>query len=234
MVQQFIRDGSLGCVILNFFAVFALKRGVLAMAQGRLYTMSAPSGAGKTSLVKALLPSLEGLEVSVSHTTREQRSGEQQGVDYFFTEPAEFSRMSKEGLFLEQAEVFGNFYGTSKQAVLDLLEQGCDVLLEIDWQGAAQVRQQIPETLSIFILPPSKEALEERLTARGQDDAAIIVGRMAQALSEMSHYHEADYLVINDDFEQALSELQQIVAAERLRCVPQGEQHRDLLLSLLA
>jgi len=204
------------------------------MAKGRLYTMSAPSGAGKTSLVKALLPSVEGLQVSVSHTTRQQREAEQQGVDYFFTEQAEFSRMVREGHFLEHAEVFGNFYGTSKQAVLDLLEQGIDVLLEIDWQGAAQVRQQIPETLSIFILPPSKEALEERLTARGQDDAAIIAGRMAQALSEMSHYHEADYLVINDDFEQALMELQQILAAERLRCAVQGEEHHKLLVSLLA
>ncbi|MDQ7074619.1 MAG: guanylate kinase [Gammaproteobacteria bacterium] len=204
------------------------------MATGRLYTMSAPSGAGKTSLVKALLQSVSGLQVSVSHTTRTQRSGEQHGEDYFFTERADFEQMVSDGRFLEQAEVFGNFYGTSKQAVLDLLEQGVDVLLEIDWQGAAQVRQQMPETISIFILPPSKEALQERLTARGQDNAEVITGRMAQALSEMSHYHEADYLVINDDFAQALEELQHILAAERLRCTVQGEQQQKLLASLLA
>ncbi|MDQ7016825.1 MAG: guanylate kinase [Gammaproteobacteria bacterium] len=204
------------------------------MATGRLYTMSAPSGAGKTSLVKALLQRVSGLQVSVSHTTRTQRLGEQHGEDYFFTERADFEQMVSEGRFLEQAEVFGNFYGTSKQVVLDLLEQGVDVLLEIDWQGAAQVRQQMPETISIFILPPSKEALQERLTARGQDDAEIIAGRMAQALSEMSHYHEANYLVINDDFAQALEELQHILAAERLRCAVQCDRQQKLLASLLA
>jgi guanylate kinase len=205
----------------------------IPMSQGTLFIVSAPSGAGKTSLVKALRDRLDGFTVSVSHTTRPRRSGEEPGRDYHFVDTAAFERMIGEGAFLEHARVFDNYYGTSQTAVETALALRKDVLLEIDWQGAAQVRRALPEAVSIFILPPSRRALQQRLEARGQDDHETIARRMRDALSEMSHYSEYDYLVINDDFETALAELRAIVLACRLRTVRQVEAHRKMLLGLL-
>jgi guanylate kinase len=199
-----------------------------------LLVLSAPSGAGKTSLVKALLKATTGITVSVSHTTRKPRSGESDGVEYHFVSVETFRNMVADGAFLEHAQVFDNFYGTSRSAALDLLKRGIDVILEIDWQGARQVRTMIPGAVSIFILPPSRQALEERLRGRGQDGEEVIARRMRDAISEMSHYAEFDYLVINDQFEQALLELQSIVAARRLRTAVQQASQRELLSSLLA
>lgn len=210
------------------------------MPEGNLYLISAPSGAGKTSLVKALLAApLEqradaGLCVSVSHTTRPKRPGEEHGVNYHFVDVATFEDMQNRGIFLENAVVFGNFYGTSREWVQARLSLGWDVILEIDWQGAAQVKARMPEAVSIFILPPSRAALEQRLTARGQDDAAVIAERMAKAVHEMSHYEQADYLVINDDFDTALADLQAILRANTLRRSVQTQRHAALLASLLS
>jgi guanylate kinase len=203
------------------------------MSQGTLFVVSAPSGAGKTSLVKALRDSVDGFTVSVSHTTRAQRPGEQHGRDYFFVERSEFERMIEAGEFLEHARVFDNHYGTARSTVEAALEQGRDVLLEIDWQGARQVRALMPGCLSIFILPPSRKALQERLTTRGQDDHETIARRMRDAMSEMSHYGEYDYLVVNDDFEHALADLKSIVAANRLGMARQVEKHREMITGLL-
>lgn len=201
--------------------------------QGTLFVVSAPSGAGKTSLVKALLESTPGLHVSVSHTTRPQRPGEVNGVNYHFVTPEQFSRMLEQDAFLEHAEVFGNLYGTSKQSVLDQLNAGQDVVLEIDWQGAEQVRKQSPHAVGVFILPPSRDALQTRLTGRGQDADEVISRRMAQSTEQISHYVEFDYLIINDDFETALSELKAVVQAQRLRQGQQSQRHQALLASLL-
>ncbi|MES9967130.1 MAG: guanylate kinase, partial [Sedimenticola sp.] len=184
---------------------------------GTLFIVSAPSGAGKTSLLKALVESEEGIQVSVSHTTRQMRPGETDGVDYHFVEVDEFSRMIGEGAFLEHAQVFDNFYGTSESGIRAQLEQGVDVILEIDWQGARQVRERIPGTVSIFILPPTQQALRQRLGGRGQDSDEIIDRRMRDAQSEISHYGEYDYLIVNDLFEQALGELRAVVASQRFR-----------------
>jgi len=200
---------------------------------GTLYTVSAPSGAGKTSLVKALVDSDSGVTVSVSHTTRAMRPGEAHGVNYHFVERAEFLEMLERSAFLEHAQVFDNYYGTSKEWVQETLAGGHDVILEIDWQGAEQVRRLLPDTVGIFILPPSQEALRERLTGRGQDDDSVIERRMAQAIDEMSHYVEADYLVINDDFDHALAELRAIISAQRSRLSRQQQQHTALLQALL-
>ncbi|TFH75559.1 guanylate kinase [Gammaproteobacteria bacterium LSUCC0112] len=203
------------------------------MARGTLYTISAPSGAGKTSLVNALLG--EGdpqLCVSVSHTTRAKRPGETHGVNYHFVSRDAFLQMRADGAFLESAEVFGNLYGTSAHWVEMQLHQGMDVILEIDWQGAEQVRQQI-ETKSIFILPPSLETLLQRLNSRGQDDQDIIDRRMQQARDEISHYGAADYLVINDNFETALQDLRAIVRAARLEQAHQASNRAELLKNLL-
>jgi len=201
---------------------------------GTLYIISAPSGAGKTSLVKALLKETPGITVSVSHTTRKPRPGETDGVEYHFVDVETFRLMVSDGAFLEHAQVFDNFYGTSRSAALDLLKRGTDVILEIDWQGARQVRTMIPGAVSIFILPPSRNALEERLRGRGQDGEEVIARRMRDAISEMTHYAEFDYLVINDQFEQALLELQAIITARRLRTTVQQAGHRQLLDALLA
>ncbi len=201
---------------------------------GTLYIVSAPSGAGKTSLVKALLKETPGITVSVSHTTRQPRPGETDGVEYHFVTVETFRTMVADGAFLEHAQVFDNFYGTSRSAALDLLKRGTDVILEIDWQGARQVREMIPGAVSIFILPPSRQALEARLRGRGQDGEEVIARRMRDAISEMSHYGEFDYLVINDQFEQALLELQAIVTARRLRTTVQQANHQLLLGALLA
>jgi guanylate kinase len=203
------------------------------MQLGTLYIISAPSGAGKTSLVKALLEQLEGVEVSVSHTTRSMRPGEKNGVDYHFVDEAQFLAMVGQAEFLEHAQVFDNYYGTAQSAVEQRLEAGADVILEIDWQGAAQVRKQMPQSRSIFILPPSKAALEERLRGRGQDSDEVIARRMQDAVSEMSHFPEFDYLVINDDFEVALGELKAIMQANRLLLARQEFLHKDLLSDLM-
>lgn len=203
------------------------------MQAGTLYTVSAPSGAGKTSLVKALVDSDSGITVSVSHTTRAMRPGEEHGVNYHFVERQQFLDMLERNAFLEHAQVFDNYYGTSKDWVAETLASGRDVILEIDWQGATQVRRQLPDTVGIFILPPSQQALRERLTGRGQDDDSVIERRMSQAIDEMSHYVEADYLVINDDFGTALEELRAIVTAQRSRLARQQQRHADLLQALL-
>lgn len=204
------------------------------VSQGALYIISAPSGAGKTSLVKALLESMDDLIVSVSHTTRAMRPGEESGVHYHFVDQATFINMQEEGNFLEHAKVFDNYYGTSKQVVQDNLNRGLDVILEIDWQGAQQVRERFGNCQSVFILPPSKSALRERLTNRGQDDETIINRRMQDAVNEMVHYKEFDYLVINDDFDQALQELRCIITAERMRAERQTTKYQQLLVELLS
>ena len=203
-------------------------------ARGTLYIVSAPSGAGKTSLVKALLKLMEGISVSVSHTTRAKRPGEEDGVNYHFVDTATFTAMIEEGAFLEHAQVFDNYYGTSEPSVIDQLASGQDVILEIDWQGAQQVRKRFPDAVGIFILPPSKTALRERLTDRGQDDEATIDRRMRDAESEMSHYHEFDYVVVNDQFDVALAELQAIVTSQRLHIHRQGPGLAQLVSELLA
>ncbi len=201
---------------------------------GTLFIVSAPSGAGKTSLVKALVDSTPGVCVSVSHTTREMRPGEQNGVNYHFVSHDEFLQMVGQNAFLEHAKVFANYYGTSQAWVEATLAGGQDVILEIDWQGAAQVRRLMPKSVSIFILPPSQECLLERLTGRGQDGEEVINARMAEAKSEMSHYLEADYLIINDDFDTALNEFQAILVAERARLEKQQHKHQSLLQNLLS
>jgi len=201
---------------------------------GSLYVISAPSGAGKTSLVNALLQSTEGIVVSVSHTTRASRPGEEDGVHYHFTDVETFQAMIASGDFLEHAQVFDNFYGTSRQSVQAQLAQGVDVILEIDWQGARLVRQQISDCKGIFILPPSVAALEERLRGRGQDGDDIIERRMRDARSESSHYDEYEYLIINDDFDTALAELRAVFVAQRLQLDRQTKRYAPLLDELLA
>ncbi len=201
---------------------------------GTLYILSAPSGAGKTSLVKALLQQDEQVGVSVSHTTRAMRPGEADGVDYNFVSMDTFNALIEQGQFLEYAEVFGNKYGTSQQWVKEQLAAGRDVILEIDWQGAEQVRRLMPEAVTVFILPPSRSALRERLNARGQDSDEVIEGRMAEATSEMSHYPEYDFLLINDDFETALQQLASLFQARRLRQSAQQIRHQGLLEQLLS
>ncbi len=200
---------------------------------GTLYIFSAPSGAGKTSLVKALLAETEGIEVSVSHTTRAMRPGEQDGVDYHFISKDEFENLVEADAFLEHAQVFDNFYGTARSSIETRLAAGADVILEIDWQGARQVRAWKSDAVSVFILPPSRQALEARLRGRGQDNEEIIARRMRDAVSESSHYAEFDYLVINDQFELALQDLQAIVRARRLREPVQAQRHAALLAGLL-
>lgn len=204
------------------------------MSSGQLFIVSAPSGAGKTSLVKALLARHPEITVSVSHTTRAPRPGEEDGRHYHFIDAARFAAMVDGGEFLEHAEVFGNRYGTSRQSVEHSLASGSDVLLEIDWQGAAQVRELLPAARSVFILPPSRDVLLARLRGRGQDDEATIARRTAEAVAEMRHYAQADYLLINDDFETALAELASIVLAARLATARQREAHAGLIDSLLS
>ncbi|MEQ8514903.1 MAG: guanylate kinase [Chromatocurvus sp.] len=200
---------------------------------GTLFTVSAPSGAGKTSLLETLVGRSPNLRVSVSHTTRARRSGETDGINYHFVDRATFQGMLAESAFLEHAEVFGNYYGTSASWVNEQLASGIDVILEIDWQGAGQVKKLIPETQSIFILPPSRETLYERLKGRGQDDDETISRRMSQAVSEMSHYVEYDYLVVNADFARAVDDLAAIVASQTLRTASQAVRHVTLLQRLL-
>ncbi|CAI8360122.1 MAG: Guanylate kinase [Porticoccaceae bacterium UBA1117] len=184
------------------------------MTKGTLFIISAPSGAGKTSLVAEILKRVANIKASVSHTTRACRPGEQDGVNYFFVSKNQFQEMIKNADFLEHAEVFGNYYGTSERWVRDSLADGTDVILEIDWQGAEQTRQQFPSSKSIFILPPSIQALEVRLNNRGQDDSIVINQRVAAAKDEMSHYAEADYVMVNDDFKLAIDHLEKIILGQ--------------------
>ncbi len=203
------------------------------MSKGTLFTVSAPSGAGKTSLVAALLEKDKNIKVSVSHTTRNMRPGEVDGVDYHFVTRELFDQMVESDGFLEHANVFDHCYGTSKQWVEKTLDQGIDVILEIDWQGAQQIRQLMPQAQGIFILPPSREALLHRLQGRGQDNKEVIERRMQDAISEMSHYKESQWLIINDNFEDALSQLHAVINAQRLSTQTQSEKHSELLASLL-
>ena len=202
--------------------------------QGNLYTVSAPSGAGKTSLVKALIDSMNSILVSVSHTTRPIRPGELDGVNYHFVEEHTFLDMVNNGEFLEHAKVFTNYYGTCQKWVEETLAKGIDVVLEIDWQGATQIRKILPDTISIFILPPSRECLLRRLKERGQDGDDVIDARMAEAKNEISHYVESNYLIVNDDFAAALQEFRSIIVAERSKLEKQRERHQSLITSLLS
>jgi guanylate kinase len=202
------------------------------MAKGTLFIISAPSGAGKTSLVAEILAQINNIQASISHTTRDCRPGEQNGINYHFVDRQQFVNMIENNAFLEHAEVFGNYYGTSQEWVEATLKTGTDVILEIDWQGAEQVRSKFADSQSIFILPPSKQALRERLNGRGQDHAEVIEKRFAAATEEMSHYVEADYLVINDDFALALEQLKSIISAQRCKMPVLG--HEKLLSDLLS
>ena len=204
------------------------------MSQGVLFVVSAPSGAGKTSLVRELRAKVEGFTVSVSHTTRPQRPGERHGDDYFFVDQGTFEDMAAVGAFLEYARVFDHHYGTARSSVETALSSGKDVLLEIDWQGARQIKASMPDCQSLFILPPSLDALSHRLHGRGQDDAETIARRMQDAISEISHYAEYDYLIVNDDFDTALAEMRSIVLASRLKTFSQSVRHKALIESLLA
>ena len=199
-----------------------------------LFVISAPSGAGKTSLISALVGSDSSLRVSVSHTTRPRRAAERDGVHYHFVGAAEFEAMRVAGEFLEWATVFGHSYGTSDKTVREALRAGCDVILEIDWQGARQVRERWPRSVAIFVLPPCRAALAERLRGRGQDAAEVIAKRTAQAVEDISHYREFDHLVVNDDFQLALRALRRIVAASRAGETPPSPDHSALLAELLS
>ncbi len=199
------------------------------MPQGTLYIVSAPSGAGKTSLLKAVRLQLENLKVAVSHTTRDPRPGEIDGEHYHFVSQQEFHKIEDSGDFLEHAEVFGNFYGTSRKSVNSQLDAGYNVVLEIDWQGAQQVRKVYPQAVTIFILPPSVKELANRLNARGQDSAEIIQGRMDQAQSEISHYDEYQYLIINDDLDEAIQMLINVFTQPEKFLPPTQEKLNKLL-----
>ena len=203
------------------------------MTKGTLYVISAASGAGKTSLVNAVLEQVSDIEVSVSHTTRAPRDGEVDGVNYHFVDRNRFQEMVNAGEFFESATVFGNMYGTSRQHIQEQLLKGRDVILEIDWQGARQIRQLMADCKSIYIAPPSIAALRERLTSRGQDDEVVIEKRMREAVSEMSHYAEFEYLVINDDFDEARENLAAIILGERMLLEHQQHKHAELLAELL-
>ncbi len=201
---------------------------------GTLYIVSAPSGAGKTTLVGALLKNMPDIKASISHTTRPMRPGEKEGINYHFVSEEIFLSLINKEAFLEHAQVFNHFYGTSKEWVEKTLSEGIDVILEIDWQGAEQIRDLIPESKSIFILPPSLEALEERLIKRGQDDPIVIKRRLAAAKEEISHYMMADYLLINDGFDETLVEFNSIILHERLKLQSQKQKNLNLLNSLLS
>lgn len=196
---------------------------------GNLFIVAAPSGGGKTSLVKNLIESLDDIEVSISHTTRAMRPGEQDGVDYFFIKEQQFRDMIQAHAFIEHAHVFNHLYGTSRAQIANRLAHGIDVVLDIDWQGAQQIRQAFPQALSVFIIPPSLEALKQRLKNRSQDNEEVIADRMQKAEAELSHYPEFDYLIVNDDFEQAALELKSIVIAHRLQIDRQVNKQAKLL-----
>jgi guanylate kinase len=199
---------------------------------GELFVISAPSGAGKTSLVHALLGINPHIDLSVSYTTRDPRPGEQDGKDYHFVSRETFLGMAKRGEFLESAEVYGNLYGTSQTWISQEIAKGRDILLEIDWQGAAQVRRLFPDCVSIFILPPSLAALEQRLKGRGKDNDAVIAKRMAAVREDVAHVAEFDYVIINDILDEALRELDAVVLSARLRCAKQLSRHQVLINQL--
>ncbi|ABM05306.1 guanylate kinase [Psychromonas ingrahamii 37] len=203
---------------------------------GTLYIVSAPSGAGKSSLINALLAEKKDwqAQVSISHTTRQARVGEVDGEHYYFVSTENFKKLIAENAFFEWAEVFGNYYGTSRIAIEEALAKGVDVLLDIDWQGARQVRNMMPDAKGIFILPPSRTELEARLNKRGQDSKEIITKRMNQAQAEMSHYDEYDYLIINDDFDSASKELSAIMKARRNEQAKQAIKYQTTIKELLA
>ncbi len=203
------------------------------MVTGTLYIVAAPSGAGKTSLLRMLVGHDEHIRIAVSHTTRPKRQGEMDGVDYHFVDSEQFLQMVRDGLFLEHASVFDNYYGTSEEEVQQELAQGMDVILEIDWQGAQQVRSKVEGAVSIFILPPSRESLIERLTERGQDSSKVIERRTEEAQSEISHYNEFDFIVINDVFDRAVDELRAIIISQRLRLQAQAELHSEMIGRML-
>jgi len=197
---------------------------------GKLFIISAPSGAGKTSLAQALIANAANAKMSVSHTTRPRRASEVEGVDYFFVSKAQFLDMVDDGIFLEYAEVYGNYYGTSRSAVEQMLAQGVNVLLDIDWQGARLVRKQMPHAVSISILPPSIVELERRLRSRGSDSDDVIQSRMRQALDEMRHSDESDFRVLNDDFNLALNDLTLILSGESDKLRPLTVNLASLLI----
>lgn len=203
------------------------------MPQGQLFVISAPSGAGKTSLVAATIARVSDLTVSVSHTTRSPRPGEVNGRDYHFVDQSEFDALIASQALFEHAQVFGNFYGTSKEAIESQLASGIDVILEIDWQGASQVRMMAPDAVSIFILPPTRDALRERLIGRQQDDSTIIDARMAEADETIEQAPHFDYWVINDDFEIALGQLKSIIISHRQRRPQIQAKHPNFLEKLL-
>ena len=202
------------------------------MKSSCLFTISAPSGAGKTSLVKALLDRKSDVTVCVSHATRDKRPGEVDAQDYHFVSIEAFEKMVQQDAFLEHAKVFDNYYGTSQKVVEGLLQQGKNVILEIDWQGALQVKQKMPDTVAIFILPPSRETLRQRLTGRATDDASIIERRMVDADREMSHYSDAEYLIVNDDFELALYDLECVIHSQSLTLERQKLKNMALIASI--
>ncbi|ETX12073.1 guanylate kinase [Marinomonas ushuaiensis DSM 15871] len=202
--------------------------------KGNLFILSAPSGAGKSTLYKALLKQDENVRISVSHTTRAARAGEEDGREYYFTDVESFLDMIAEDAFFEHAQVFDNYYGTSKASVFEMLEQGIDVILEIDWQGARQVRQLYPNAIGIFILPPSLASLEERLKKRATDTEDVIQRRMAKAVNEMSHYDEYDFVIINDDFDSALSQMSSIFMAMRAKTTVIEQKNSNLINDLLS
>lgn len=203
---------------------------------GNLFILAAPSGGGKSSLIKALLDKYTdgSMQLSVSLTTRAMRPGEEEGKHYHFVTQDEFKQQIEQGTLFEWAEVFGNYYGTSKTVIEHTLQQGIDVFLDIDWQGARQVKAQLPDTHSIFIAPPSRDELRRRLTGRGQDSAEVIENRMASARSEIEHFDEFDFIVVNDNFDHALHNLESIVLAQRCRQQRQAIRHQTLFSELLA
>ena len=203
----------------------------MTISQGKLFVVSAPSGAGKTSLVKALVDKHQDIQVSVSHTTRTKRRDEQDGINYHFVSRSDFEELDRQDGFLESAEVFGNLYGTGKQAVDQSLALGNHLVLEIDWQGAQQIRRRLPDAELIFILPPSMSSLRERLNQRGQDDNDTINCRMAEAISEMSHYNEFDYIIVNDNFDSALEQIRSITIGDAADLAVQAQNVH--LVSLL-
>ncbi|WP_168406981.1 guanylate kinase [Acinetobacter indicus] len=200
---------------------------------GLLFVVSAASGTGKTSLVKALLERVNNLHVSVSHTTRGQRPGELDGVHYHFTQKQDFIDLIEQGGFIEYAEVFGNYYGTAQATVKEQLAKGHDVLLEIDWQGAQQVRKLFPESKQIFILPPSQFDLRQRLSNRGTDTVDVIEHRLSCAVEDMQQYVNFDYVIINDDFNKALHDLEAVIIANRLVLSQQAKRHQELIQKLI-
>jgi guanylate kinase len=201
---------------------------------GNLFIVAAPSGGGKTSLVRRLVDSLDNIAVSISHTTRNKRPGEVDGVDYFFIDEPAFMKMVEQCAFVEHARVFNHFYGTSTDQITARLRAGIDIVLDIDWQGAEQIRHSFPDAVSIFVIPPSVDVLKQRLESRKQDNERVIKNRMQSACEELSHYTEFDYLIVNDDFDKAAEELKSIVVAHRLLIGRQAQQQRKLLSFLLS